>query len=123
MAAVSITITGVLYDKLARTTRPVTLIGDAIVNDLAVGGGPIIPEQPPGSGGPPLGTWGGDAPWPGYGTPPIYIPDPKPPELPPAEVIPPGGALVIAKDPNGNLSWVVMYPGGKPPTTPQPKPA
>jgi hypothetical protein len=33
---------------------------------------PTVWPTPPGR--PPLGTWGGDAPWPGYATPPIALP-------------------------------------------------
>lgn len=48
MAAVEVTITGTLYDKLNRTTQQVVLIGEASLTGLTVGGGPIIPpEQPP----------------------------------------------------------------------------
>jgi hypothetical protein len=101
MAAVEVTISGVLYDKLNRTTQQVVLIGDASLTGLGVGGGPmpggpppwvshpippVVWPNPPGGGAPvpPLGTWGGDAPWPGYATPPIYIP-PLPPVEPPPD--------------------------------------
>ena len=103
MAAVEITISGVLYDKLGRTTRPVVLIGEASLTGLGVGGGPM----PPGDG--PPGIWGPTDPRPGYGLPgqqppigahpehPIYYPPgiwgpndprpgwglPKPPDGPP----------------------------------------
>ena len=43
MAAVEVTISGVLYDKTARTMRPVVLIGEASLTGLGVGGGPIVP--------------------------------------------------------------------------------
>ena len=43
MAAVELTITGVLYDKLARTTQQVVLIGEASLTGVGVGGGPVIP--------------------------------------------------------------------------------
>jgi hypothetical protein len=63
MAAVEVTISGVLYDKLSRTTRPVVLIGEASLTGLEIGGGPIIPPgSPPGIWGPPTmppGFWGG----------------------------------------------------------------
>lgn len=64
MAAVEVTISGVLYDKYARTTRPVVLIGEASLTGLEVGGGPIIP------GGSPPGFWGPNDPRP---TPPIHL--------------------------------------------------
>lgn len=49
MAAAEVTISGVLYDKTARTARPVVLIGEASLTGLGVGGGPIYPPvEPPG---------------------------------------------------------------------------
>lgn len=48
MAAVELTISGVLYDKTARTVRPVVIIGEASYTGLGIGGGPIYP--PPGGG-------------------------------------------------------------------------
>jgi len=91
MAAIEVTISGVLYDKLSRTTRPCVLIGEASVTGLEVGGGPM-PGGPGGGGGggapphpahpiwrPDLGFWGG--------RPPEYVdnspPQPQPPEGPP----------------------------------------
>lgn len=47
MAGVEVTITGILYDRQARTQQNVTLIGEAILTGLGVGGGPIYPEEPP----------------------------------------------------------------------------
>ena len=101
MAAVEVTISGVLYDKQSRTTRPVVIIGEASLTGLGVGGGPIQPpdqgEGPPGIWGPtdprpshpiagipgfpgynPPGIWGPNDPRP---TPPIHIP-PMPPDPP-----------------------------------------
>ena len=66
MAAVDITISGVLYDKVARTTTPVSIVGEASLTGLGVGGGPIVPGEPP-------GIWGPTDPRP---TPPIHIPPP-----------------------------------------------
>lgn len=86
MAAVEITISGVLYDKLDRTTKPVVLIGEASLTGLGVGDGPIVPpEQPPGEGKPP-GIWGPTDPRPGNpisGIPglPGYEPPGNPPEI------------------------------------------
>ena len=76
MSAVEVTISGVLYDKMNRTTQNVVLIGEATLTGLGVGGGPVIPRpQPP-------GIWGPTDPRP---TPPIYIPEPPsiPTEPPP----------------------------------------
>ena len=61
MAAVNITISGMLYDKLNKTQQNVALIGEAFLTDLAIGGGPIIPPDqpptmPPGIEPPPPGT-------------------------------------------------------------------
>lgn len=53
MAAVEVTITGMLYDKINRTVQNVVLIGEASLTGVGVGGGPIIPPvQPPGGGSP-----------------------------------------------------------------------
>jgi hypothetical protein len=67
MAAVPITLDGVLYDLLDRTTRRVIFIGDASLSGLSVGGGPMPGGpgngQPPIPGGPPphpaFPIWGG----------------------------------------------------------------
>src|SRR5215475_11728380 len=71
MAAVEVTISGVLYDKTARTTQPVVLIGEASLTGLGVGGGPIIPPEQPGQppGTPVFPIWGPpgfNPPGPGY---------------------------------------------------------
>lgn len=85
MAAVDITISGVLYDKLNRTQQAVVLIGEATLTGLGIGGGPIIPPgQPPISPGVPThpimlpGMPGWGDPHPAH---PIVLPDP-PPEPP-----------------------------------------
>lgn len=97
MAAVEVTISGVLYDKHARTTRPVVIIGEASLTGPGVGGGPIIPPDP-GQPGDPPGIWG-----PG---------DPRP--QPPIE-LPPGGG--------GRPGDIVPPMPGQPPQQPdQPKP-
>lgn len=66
MAAVEVTISGMLYDRLNRTTQNVVLIGEASLTGVGVGGGPI---QPPAGGGQPPG--GGQ---PGAPTHPIWGP-------------------------------------------------
>lgn len=98
MAAVELTITGVLYDKLQRTVQSVVLIGEASYTGLGPGGGPIVPPgQPPGIWGggnvpmptPPIpiypggtpnppGIWGPTDPRPGWGL-------PEPPTAPPVD--------------------------------------
>lgn len=95
MAAVEVTISGVLYDKQARTTRPVVLIGEASLTGLGVGGGPMPPG--PGNPGDPPVIWGGPIdPYPGHplpGPPPIIWgpndPRPQPPIHLPPDVQPP----------------------------------
>lgn len=96
MAAVEVTISGVLYDKHSRVGTPVTLIGEAIITGLGVGGGPMPPGQ--GGGGDPPGIWGGPIdPYPDHGLPgkPPGIwgptdPRPTPPIVLPPEQVPPG---------------------------------
>lgn len=92
MAAVEVTISGVLYDKTARTTQPVVLIGEASLTGLGVGGGPIIPPgQPPSGGGGPPGIWGPTDPRPTPpianvpGLPPTTDPPPIDPNTPPVQ--------------------------------------
>jgi hypothetical protein len=153
MAAVEITISGVLYDKQCRTTRNVVLTGEATLAGLGAGGGPIIPgggQRPPGIWGgpidpypdiggpgpqpphpPPLGTWGGGAPWPGYAAPPIYIPPSVPPIVTPPTPPSPGDPTTIVPPPAGSPGWpvhpvavppymVVWYPGIGPIVVPPP---
>jgi len=82
MAAVPVTISGVLYDKVGRTVQNVTLIGLASLTDLQVGGGPIIPEAPPGTPPGDLGIWEDPG---GYNpdSPSTPLPPDKPPTTPP----------------------------------------
>lgn len=139
MAAVEVTISGVLYDKIARTTQPVVLIGEASLTGVGIGGGPVIPppvkppEPPlgiwpgpgdpdfPGDGKPPrppVGIWPGpgDPDFPGGGRPPIVPPD----QLPPAPN--PGDPTTPLPPPAGSSGWptqpivpppfiIVNYPG------------
>lgn len=117
MAAVEVTISGVLYDKTARTTRPVVLIGEATLTGLGIGGGPMPPgEEPP-------QIWGPTDPRPGYGLPggppprpahPIVLPPEKPTD-PPTEppTNPPDPLWDWAWNPN--TGWIPAYvPGDKP---------
>lgn len=149
MAAVEVTISGVLFDKYARTTRPVVLIGEASLTGLGVGGGPMPPGQGGGSPGDPPGIWGGPIdPYPDHGlpgrppgtwggagegfpTPPIYLPPQVPPGMKPPEPPQPGDPTTAVP---GN--WpvqpvtpppyiIVQYPGigpvyVAPPETAQP---
>jgi hypothetical protein len=110
MAAVEITISGTLYDKLNRTTQQVVLIGDASLTGLVVGGGPMPGGPGPGGGGahpehpiyyPPMpshpiynpggppgssppGYWGGGM-GPGVKPQPPFEPKPPDPVEPPVE--------------------------------------
>lgn len=103
MAAVEVTISGMLYDKLARTTQNVVLVGEASLTGLGVGGGPIIPPSGGGGGGGGGGTgiWGPT--------------DPRP--TPPIAGIPglPGGP---GQQPHPEHPWVPPTP--KPPEPVQP---
>lgn len=118
MAAIEITISGVLYDKLSRTMRPVVLIGEASLTGLGVGGGPI--EPPAGGGQPPLGIWGPPDMPPGFwggGMGPGVKPQPKPehpiviPE-PPTEPPPGGGEAVKPPPETGGWGYFPEYGWG-----------
>lgn len=108
MAAVSVTINGVICDLYGRTiTGPVKIVGELMYTDRQVGGGPIVPpDQPPdgGNGKPPIDTGAhpshpialpGDPWWP---QPPINPPDP------PTEGKPP--------PPEGGWGWHPEYGWG-----------
>lgn len=102
MASVEVMISGVLYDKYLRTSRPVLLVGEASLAGLGVGGGPIIPPEQ----GQPPGIWGPPGPWP---TPPIQMPPGTwPPQNPPH----PAHPIVLPPD--------QVPPDMQPPTTPLP---
>lgn len=107
MAAVEVTITGLLYDKINRTTQNVVLIGEATLTGVGVGGGPIIPPEQPGK---PPGIWGGgNVPMP---TPPIANVPGAPGYRPPGTGIwpnPPEGQAPIPEHP------IVLPPEGETP--------
>lgn len=69
MAAIEVTITGMLYDKQRRTVQNVVLIGEASLTGVGIGGGPMPPGQ--GGGGNGDHIWGPTDPRP---TPPIQLP-------------------------------------------------
>lgn len=112
MAAVEITISGILYDKQAKTSQQVALIGEAILTDLSVGGGPIIPE-PPKPEEPPPGIWPGpgDPDFPGDGKPdvppPSIWPDPGDPDYP--ILNPPDKPI----EPGTIITWTPVWTPGK----------
>lgn len=115
MASVEITISGMLYDKLARTTQNVVLVGEAHLTGLSVGGGPIIPPGVPGGGVPP-----GGLPHPEHPIfyPPGTLPHPEHPiVLPPSQVPPglqpptppaPGSPTTPVPPPAGSPGWPVQ---------------
>lgn len=126
MAAVEVTITGMLYDKLNRTVQNVVLVGEASLTGLGVGGGPM----PPGPGGIPGGPhpehpiyWPpGTQPHPEH---PIYfppgsLPHPEHPIVipPPIPVDPPSNPETPKPPPpDGGWGWHPEYgwgyfPGG-----------
>jgi len=131
MAAVEVTITGMLYDKINRTTQNVVLVGEASLTGLGIGGGPLPPGpgQPPGSGGVPVfpshpiyhppGISGPPGPWP---TPPIVIPmPPDTPNLPPPGSPPVHIANTQPVQPMTPPAAVVIdYPGMGKVVVPQP---
>jgi hypothetical protein len=107
MAAVNVTISGTLYDKQNRTSQQVTLIGQASLTDVGVGGGPMPPGEGGGQPGEPDHIWGPDDPRP---NPPIPIypgGSPNPPEgpKPPEPTTPPIDWKVIWHPEEG---WVVV---------------
>lgn len=137
MSAIEVTISGVLYDKLSRTTRPCVLIGEASLTGLGVGGGPIIPggggEGPPHIWGPPdmpPGFWGGGM---GPGVKPQPHPEHPivlPPETPPDFQPPPPGSppvLIPGAGPSHPMVApdfiVVDYPGMGKVLVPKPLPS
>src|SRR5262245_41109684 len=88
MAAIPMTLNGVLYDLYGRTTQRVVLIGEASYTGLGVGGGPMPPQAPVDPGYSP--------PWaqvPGVPTHPIVLP-PSQPGVPTFPIWgPPGGSF------------------------------
>lgn len=84
MSAVEVTISGVLFDKVNRTTQNVVLIGEATLTGLGVGGGPVYP--PAGGGG-----------WPSHPEHPIPPRPEHPIVLPP--IVPGGPPIDIGAHP------------------------
>lgn len=137
MAGVEVTITGMLYDKLNRTTQNVVLIGEATLTGVGIGGGPImppsgggLPERPvdPGYGIPlppdykPPGIWPSPGPLPHPEHPIVLPPEQVPPDLRPPEPPSPGDPTTIVPPPAGSQGWpvqpiavpaylVINYPG------------
>lgn len=147
MSAVEITISGVLYDKVNRTTQNVVLIGEASLTGIGVGGGPIIPpeQKPPGIPGHPAHPIWGAPVDPGYGIPgppypgkppfdpglrpehPIFLPGMPGWPDPPPTLPPPGSPPVVIVGPPGVVNpitpppaIIVDYPGIGKVLVPQP---
>lgn len=113
MAAIRITINGVICDLYGRTiTGPVKIVGEAMYTDLGPGGGPIFPEAPPeGGGGRPPGIWGGgNVPMP---TPPIANVPGLPPTIDPPPINPPDNPSEgKPPPPGGGWGWHPDYGWG-----------
>lgn len=117
MAAIPVTITGVLADKFGRTLQNVTLFGELSYTGLGVGGGPI--EPPAGSGGVPTHPIMLPG-MPGWGDPhpehPIVLPPDKPTE-------PPADNVGKPPPPEGGWGWHPSFGWGYfPGTGPVPGP-
>lgn len=119
MAAVEVTISGILFDKFNRTSQQVVLIGEATLTGLGVGGGPIMP----GGGGP--GVW--PDPNPPHPAHPIVIPPPIVPIPPNTPNVPPPGSppvIVGGTQPINPMvpppAVVMEYPGIGKVVVPQP---
>lgn len=108
MSAVPVTIVGMLADE--NGSRSVTLVGLASLTGLGVGGGPIIPDKPPGVPTHPI-VLPGDPSW---GDPhpehPIVIP--KPPTEPPLEPPVDGGEITKPPPPDGGWGYSPDYGWG-----------
>lgn len=106
MAAVKITINGVICDLYGRTiTGPVKIVGEAMYSELGVGGGPIFPETPP--------TDPGLKPehpifYPPHPEHPIVLP-PDPPTEPPTEPANPNWVWGFVPDGSGGGSWKPVF--------------
>lgn len=110
MAAIEVTITGVLYDKLQRTVQNVVLIGEASLTGVGVGGGPMPPGQ--GGGGSPPGIWGGgNVPMP---NPPIANVPGAPGYRPPGDHIWGGGNVPMPSPPIANVPGLPPMPDQPP---------
>ena len=107
MAAVPVTISGVLYDKVGRTVQNVTLIGLASLTNVQIGGGPIIPEAPTGD---PPGIWEDPG---GYN--PNNPGQPWPPDVPPATEKPITWKAVWSEE----TGWIIVGT----PNVPHPAPS
>jgi hypothetical protein len=126
MAEVPVTLNGMLYDLLGRTTQRVVFIGDASYTNLGVGGGPMpggpplgfwggvappLPTHPIAPGGPPPGIWGGAPPYPDIGGPGPQPHPEHPIVLPPVE---PGGPPVQIWPSPGHPAHPIVLPDPPP---------
>lgn len=137
MAAIPVTLDGMLYDLWAKTSQRVVIIAEASISGLGVGGGPMppgggqLPGAPPGTGiwpNPPEGqapivshpiVLPGDPSWgpPPHVQHPIVLPPPNLPTEPPPEGVkppPPGGGWGYSPE----YGWGYFPAGGKPQPVP-----
>lgn len=106
MAAVKVTITGVICDLYGRTiSGPVKIVGEAVYTDLGVGGGPIIP--PPSDAHPehPIVLPPEQPPHPAH---PIVLPD-DPPTEPPTTPPNPNWVWGFVPDGSGGGDWKPVF--------------
>ena len=107
MAAIDVSISGMLYDKLNRTTQSVLLIGEASLTGLGIGGGPL-PGGPGGGGG------GGAPPHPAFpiwGPPGINFPDKPgyPPVVGGGPILPPDLPPTLPDPDNRPIDWKTAW--------------
>jgi len=102
MSAVPVIINGVMVPKARGGNDvpvPAVFVGYLNIQGLEVGGGPIIPDNPP--------------PSPGVPTHPIVIPDP-PPDIPPdPPEQPPANAVLVLKPAPVTGGWGLAADGGQ----------
>jgi hypothetical protein len=103
MAAIPVVISGVLYDKVNKTSQNVHLVGVASIAGLSVGGGPMPGGEPL----PPLdlGIWEDPG---GYN--PEHPSEPVPPDQPP-ESGPTAKLKAVWTEDDGWTVVVVVKPG------------
>jgi len=127
MAAIEVSISGMLYDKVNRTTQNVLLMGEASLTGLGIGGGPLPGGGGGGGGGgqpphPAFPIWGGPGSGfpdkPGY--PPVVGGGPiVPPDKPPEPIAPPVEWKAVWHPTDGWIVVGVVKPEGPHPTPSQ----
>jgi hypothetical protein len=115
MSSVPIMVSGVLWDHANKSGRAVTLMGEATIVGLGVGGGPVFPDQPPATqppGTPTFPIWGPPGidlpPKPGY--PPVAgHPLPEPPPTEPPTGTPDDDGFIKTPPPGGGWAYHNEY--------------